>query len=101
LKLIHIRILLEIGRPWTLIRIQLKDADPDTAKMPIRPDPDLRQRYLLVQVETCGDYAKCPICQKNIKSTFIIRHIKSHDFPTIILKVGVRHVTGNDKDFLR
>ncbi len=51
--------------------------------------------YLLVQVETCGDYAKCPICQKNIKSTFIIRHIKSHDFPTIILKVGGHQATSS------
>jgi hypothetical protein len=66
-----------------LIRIQLNDADPETAKMPSQSDSDL-----LIQVETCGDYAKCPICLKNIKSTFIIRHIKSHDFPTIILKVG-------------
>ena len=28
------------------------------------------------QVETYGDYSKCPKCEKNIKSTFIIRHIK-------------------------
>ncbi len=63
--------------------------------MPIRPDPDLQQRYLLDQVETCGDYAKCPICQKSIKSTFIIRHIKSHDFPTIILKVWGQEATPN------
>ena len=31
---------------------------------------------LPAQVETYGDYSKCPKCEKNIKSTFIIRHIK-------------------------
>ena len=31
------------------------------------------------KVETYGDYSKCPKCLKNIKSTFIIRHIKLHD----------------------
>ena len=30
-------------------------------------------------IETIGDYSKCPKCLKNIKSTFIIRHIKLHD----------------------
>ena len=34
------------------------------------------------KVETYGDYSKCPKCLKNIKSTFIIRHIKLHDLPT-------------------
>ena len=35
------------------------------------------------KVETYGDYSKCPKCLKNIKSTFIIRHIKLHDLPSI------------------
>ena len=34
------------------------------------------------KVETYGDYSKCPKCEKNIKSTFIIRHIKLHDQPS-------------------
>ena len=37
------------------------------------------------QVETYGDYSKCPKCEKNIKSTFIIRHIKVYII--IILKL--------------
>jgi hypothetical protein len=32
-------------------------------------------------IETSGNYSKCPKCEKNIKSTFIIRHIKLHDVP--------------------
>jgi len=39
-----------------------------------------------LKVETYGDYSKCPKCEKNIKSTFIIRHIKLHEAPTSILK---------------
>ena len=35
-----------------------------------------------LKVETYGDYSKCPKCEKNIKSTFIIRHIKLHDQPS-------------------
>ena len=34
-----------------------------------------------MKIETVGNYSKCPKCDKNIKSTFIIRHIKLHDFP--------------------
>jgi len=37
------------------------------------------------RVETYGDYSKCPKCEKNIKSTFIIRHIKLHDLPTNVM----------------
>ena len=37
------------------------------------------------KVETYGDYSKCPKCEKNIKSTFIIRHIKLHDLPTHVM----------------
>ena len=33
-------------------------------------------KFVSPQVETYGDYSKCPKCEKNIKSTFIIRHIK-------------------------
>ncbi len=33
-------------------------------------------------IETEGNYSKCPRCLKNIKSTFIIRHIKLHDAPS-------------------
>ena len=33
-------------------------------------------------IETEGNYSKCPKCLKNIKSTFIIRHIKLHDAPS-------------------
>ncbi len=32
-------------------------------------------------IETVGNYSRCPRCDKNIKSTFIIRHIKLHDAP--------------------
>jgi len=38
------------------------------------------------KVETYGDYSKCPKCEKNIKSTFIIRHIKLHDQPSLSMK---------------
>ena len=38
------------------------------------------------RVETYGDYSKCPKCEKNIKSTFIIRHIKLHDLPSNVMK---------------
>merc|ERR1719499_1147587 len=38
------------------------------------------------KVETYGDYSKCPKCEKNIKSTFIIRHIKLHDLPSHEMK---------------
>jgi ribosomal protein S15P/S13E len=34
-----------------------------------------------MRIETIGNYSKCPKCKKNIKSTFIIRHIKLHDIP--------------------
>jgi hypothetical protein len=34
-----------------------------------------------MKIETVGNYSKCPRCFKNIKSTFIIRHIKLHDMP--------------------
>ena len=34
-----------------------------------------------MRIETIGNYSKCPKCRKNIKSTFIIRHIKLHDLP--------------------
>ena len=37
------------------------------------------------KVETYGDYSKCPKCEKNIKSTFIIRHIKLHDLPSHVM----------------
>merc|ERR1719336_331915 len=37
------------------------------------------------KVETYGDYSKCPECEKNIKSTFIIRHIKLHDLPSHVM----------------
>lgn len=33
------------------------------------------------RIETVGNYSKCPTCKKNIKSTFIIRHIKLHNLP--------------------
>merc|ERR1719300_678203 len=36
-----------------------------------------------MKVETYGDYSKCPKCFKNIKSTFIIRHIKLHDLQSV------------------
>jgi len=39
-----------------------------------------------IKIETFGDYSKCPTCEKHIKSTFIIRHIKLHDVPVRILK---------------
>ena len=39
-----------------------------------------------IKVETYGDYSKCPKCEKNIKSTFIIRHIKLHDQPSLSMK---------------
>ena len=39
-----------------------------------------------MKVETYGDYSKCPKCEKNIKSTFIIRHIKLHDQPSLSMK---------------
>jgi len=39
-----------------------------------------------MQIETFGDYSKCPKCEKHIKSTFIIRHIKLHDTPTRVFK---------------
>jgi len=32
-------------------------------------------------IRTVGNYSVCPKCGKNIKSTFIIRHIKLHDAP--------------------
>ena len=34
-----------------------------------------------MKIETVGNYSKCPKCKKNIKSTFIIRHLKLHDAP--------------------
>jgi hypothetical protein len=34
-----------------------------------------------VEIETRGNYSKCPRCLKEIKSTFILRHIKLHDQP--------------------
>ena len=34
-----------------------------------------------VEIETKGNYSKCPKCDKKIKSTFILRHIKLHDLP--------------------
>ncbi len=34
-----------------------------------------------MKIETVGNYSKCPRCEKSIKSTFIIRHIKLHDAP--------------------
>ncbi len=34
-----------------------------------------------LRIETVGNYSRCPKCDKNIKSTFIIRHIKLHDVP--------------------
>eukprot|EP00095_Tigriopus_kingsejongensis_P003311 snap_masked-scaffold355_size198070-processed-gene-0.17 protein:Tk03311 transcript:snap_masked-scaffold355_size198070-processed-gene-0.17-mRNA-1 annotation:"zinc finger and scan domain-containing protein 2" len=34
-----------------------------------------------MKIETNGNYSKCPTCKKNIKSTFIIRHIKLHNQP--------------------
>ena len=39
-----------------------------------------------LKIETYGDYSKCPKCEKNIKSTFIIRHIKLHDQPITTMK---------------
>ena len=49
--------------------------------------------YFPAQVETYGDYSKCPKCEKNIKSTFIIRHIKVYGhiwnifLPLILIKL--------------
>ena len=34
-----------------------------------------------LRIETRGNYSRCPKCKKDIKSTFIIRHIKLHDVP--------------------
>ncbi len=34
-----------------------------------------------VEIVSKGNYSKCPRCHKNIKSTFILRHIKLHDLP--------------------
>ena len=34
-----------------------------------------------LRIETRGNYSRCPKCDKDIKSTFIIRHIKLHDVP--------------------
>ena len=33
------------------------------------------------EIVSKGNYSKCPRCLKNIKSTFILRHIKLHDLP--------------------
>ena len=35
-----------------------------------------------LRIESRGNYSRCPKCKKDIKSTFIIRHIKLHDVPT-------------------
>ena len=43
-----------------------------------------------LRVETYGDYSKCPKCEKNIKSTFIIRHIKLHDQPSTTMNCPYR-----------
>ena len=45
------------------------------------------------KVKTYGDYSKCPKCEKNIKSTFIIQHIKLHDLPTIVMKCPYEECT--------
>ena len=32
-----------------------------------------------MKFESKGNYSQCPVCQKEIKSTFIFRHIRLHD----------------------
>ena len=46
-------------------------------------DPELRGSFEFngMKVETIGNYSRCPKCDKNIKSTFIIRHLKLHEAP--------------------
>ena len=34
-----------------------------------------------LRIVSRGNYSRCPKCKKDIKSTFIIRHIKLHDVP--------------------
>lgn len=46
-------------------------------------DPELKGSFEFngMRVETIGNYSRCPKCDKNIKSTFIIRHLKLHEAP--------------------
>ena len=34
--------------------------------------------------ECKGNYSQCPVCHKEIKSTFIFRHIRLHNEPGLV-----------------
>ena len=57
------------------------DVDVDVEDDEMSTKPTKTFDFDGVEIETKGNYSKCPRCEKNIKSTFILRHIKLHDLP--------------------